>query len=138
MYGLWATGAHDERNEELIERALTELPAQLDSLTGGELAKLSFSLMQQDAGHSGMFEAIAEAAKDSMHEMFPRDIAKLVYSLSDSNIGRDVLAEPLAQQVDLHLTGFTRNVRSRRSHTALGIASCNPLEQAKTTRSLAL
>ena len=83
----------------------------MHELTGGELAKLSWGLVQQDVGNTNIFELIADAAKDMLGEMFPRDIAKLTWALGYVNVGARVLAEPLGQQIERHLESFTRAVR---------------------------
>ena len=87
------------------------LHLQVHELTGGELAKLSWGLVQQDVGNTNIFELIADAAKDMLGEMFPRDIAKLTWALGYVNVGARVLAEPLGQQIERHLESFTRAVR---------------------------
>jgi hypothetical protein len=88
VYALWASGAHDVRNDDLTDRALERLPphVQHGELTGGELAKLAWGLVQQDVGDTRIFELVADAVRDALPAMYPRDIAKLTWALGQARI----------------------------------------------------
>ena len=113
VYGLWATGIHKEVDEALVDKALEQLPPRLQDLTGGELAKLAWGLVQQDVGNTNLFDKIADAAVETLGEMYPRDIAKLAWALGQRSAGAAVLAAPLATKIEQHLQGFSRAVWRR-------------------------
>jgi hypothetical protein len=48
VYAMWACGQHETHLDALAERACTRLPGALGSLSGGELAKLTFGLIEAD------------------------------------------------------------------------------------------
>jgi hypothetical protein len=109
---MWASGAHDERNQDLVEHACQLLPAHLSSFKGGELAKLAWGLVQQDVGNEHIFEEIARvsAREEVIQGMYPRDLAKLTWSLGQRGVGGAVMAKPLASLVQRHIEYFNRNV----------------------------
>jgi hypothetical protein len=113
LYMMWASGAHDERNQDLVEHACKVLPPHLSSFHGCELAKLAWGLVQQDVGNELIFEEIAKLMtnEEVMQEMFPRDLAKLTWSLGQRGVGGAILAKSLGKHVQRHLEYFTRNVR---------------------------
>lgn len=94
MYGMWACGIHDTYDQELAERAVQVVPGRLAELSGGEIAKLAFALVEEDVREGGLFEEIKAHAATDMGAMFPRDIAKLLYALGRAQV-RAIPARPL-------------------------------------------
>lgn len=83
---MWACGIHDMYDSELAERAVQVVPGRLAELSGGELAKLAFALVEEDVRDTTLFDAIKTEAADVMGTMFPRDIAKLLYALGRAQV----------------------------------------------------
>lgn len=86
VYGMWACGIHDTYDQELAERAVQVVPGRLGELSGGELAKLAFALVEEDVREPELFESIKSEAVEGMPGMFPRDIAKLLYALGRAQV----------------------------------------------------
>lgn len=86
VYGMWACGIHDAYDQELAERAVQVVRGRLAELSGGELAKLAFALVEEDVHEAALFDEIKAEAAAAMGRMFPRDIAKLLYSLGRAQV----------------------------------------------------
>lgn len=108
---MWASGAHDDRNDALVDRTLATLPPHVPDLSGAELAKLAWGLVQQRVGVTDIFESIARASVAALDDMHPRDIAKLSWAMGQVDAGADVLPRALSEHVRRHLEFFSRNVR---------------------------
>jgi hypothetical protein len=113
VYGMWACGIHDTYDQELAERVVQVVPTRLQDLSGGELAKLAFALVEEDVREAGLFEKVAKAAEGLMDEMFPRDIAKLVYALGRAQVVDKAFVDVIRPHILLHLERFTYNVRAQ-------------------------
>lgn len=109
VYGMWACGIHDTYDQELAERALQVVPGRLAELSGGEIAKLAFALVEEDVREGGLFEEIKAHAAAEMGAMFPRDIAKLLYALGRAQVGDRTFAVSVKPHVMGHLDRFTSN-----------------------------
>eukprot|EP00892_Ulva_mutabilis_P012235 jgi/Ulvmu1/9384/UM051_0011.1 len=109
VYGMWACGIHDTYDQELAERAVQVVPGRLGELTGGELAKLAFALVEEDVRDPALFDAIKEQAATGMAAMFPRDIAKLLYALGRAQVTDRAFVTAVKPHVIGHLDRFTNN-----------------------------
>ena len=108
---MWASGAHDERNDALVEHTLATLPPHVPRLSGAELAKLAWGLVQQGVDVRSIYKSIARASVAALDDMHPRDIAKLTWALGQVDVGADVLPPALGEHIQRHLDFFSRNVR---------------------------